>query len=155
MEYITRPDKDDAATSCVFCDLIGDEATPERDRLILHQQDHAVVLMNKFPYNNGHLLVMPRQHRGRLDELDDATFSDIHQLVSETVNVLEKALSAEGVNVGLNLGRAAGAGIPGHLHYHLVPRWVGDNNFMPVIGETKIISQHILHSYDQIKPHFA
>ena len=153
MEYI----KDSVQVrpkTCIFCDLLapGDD---DRTRLVLYRGERAAVLMNKFPYNNGHLLVMPRAHAGHLDKLDRETFLDLHDLVHQAINVLERALKPHGLNVGMNLGLEAGAGIPDHMHYHVVPRWSGDTNFMPVIAETKVISQHLLATYDELKPFFT
>jgi ATP adenylyltransferase len=153
MEYIkdsvqVRP------TTCIFCDLIA-PGVDDRRRLVLHRAERTIVLMNKFPYNNGHLLVMPKAHTGRLDTLDEPTFAELHDTLRRAVKVLEIALEPHGINLGMNLGPEAGAGIPDHIHYHLVPRWTGDTNFMPIIAETKVISQHILATYDELKPHFS
>ena len=153
LTYVADPDKHKQG-DCVFCGILSDSETSARDRLLVHERQDTVVLMNRFPYNNGHLLVLPRQHVGRLDELEPAAFLEFHQVVRDCVSILETSLHADGVNVGYNLGAAAGAGIPKHLHGHIVPRWNGDTNFMPVVAETKVISQHILDTYDQIKPHF-
>lgn len=151
MEYIrdsvqTRP------KTCIFCGLLA--ADDDRNRLVLLRRERVAVLMNKYPYNNGHLLVTPNAHVGHLDGLDAATFAELNDTVRHAVKVLEQALKPHGINVGMNLGLDAGAGIPDHLHYHVVPRWSGDTNFMPVIAETKVISQHILDTYDQLKPYF-
>lgn len=154
MEYIAasvEPQKADE--TCVFCDMLnpGDD----RSRLLLHKKKHTMVVINRFPYNNGHLLIMPKAHVGHYDELDQTTFRELHDLLHETTNVVQKAFHPDGMNIGLNFGRVAGAGIPGHMHYHLVPRWNGDTNFMAVTGLAKVISQHLLETYDQLKPLFA
>jgi ATP adenylyltransferase len=152
MEYI----KDSVQVrpkTCIFCGLLapGDDRT----RLVLHRGTRVAVLMNKYPYNNGHLLVMPQAHVGHLDGLDRDAFTELHETVHRAVKALEKALKPHGINLGMNLGLEAGAGIPDHMHYHIVPRWSGDTNFMPVIAETKVISQHLLGTYDELKPFFS
>jgi len=151
MTYIAR-DSSARTELCVFCEAA--KTGDDRERLVLYRSRHSFVIMNRYPYNNGHLLVMPQGHIDRLDLLDAAAFADLHQLVKQSLGVLEKILEPEALNLGMNLGKSAGAGIAGHLHYHLVPRWDGDTNFMPVIGETKVISQHILETYDCLKPGF-
>lgn len=150
-EYITQSVKK-KPDSCVFCDIQapGDD----RARLVVHRGEHSLVVLNRYPYNNGHLLVMPNAHIGRFEALDEAAFLDLHTLVVRSIQVLEAAMQPQGINLGMNLGTVAGAGIPDHMHYHLVPRWGGDTNFMPVVGETKVISQHVLDTYDRLKPHF-
>jgi ATP adenylyltransferase len=109
------------------------------------------VVLNRFPYNNGHLLVCPKAHKGQLDELADDELLDLQHLVRRMTGIIRKRMSAEGFNVGLNLGRVAGAGVPGHLHWHVVPRWFGDTNFMPAVGDTKVISQSLEALYDLLK----
>jgi ATP adenylyltransferase len=149
-DYIEKPS---AGSACVFCELYqpgGDD----REKLVLWRGPNTFVLMNRFPYNNGHLLVLPGAHHGRYDELAPDVFAAVHETLARAVRAVETALRPDGMNVGMNLGRVAGAGIPGHLHYHIVPRWNGDTNFMPVIGETKVISQHLLATYDRLKPAF-
>jgi len=108
---------------------------------VVRKTQHSVTLLNRYPYNNGHLLVAPRRHRARLDELTAEEQLDLIRQVSQMILLLEKVVRPEGFNVGLNLGRAAGAGLPGHLHWHVVPRWVGDTNFMPTLAAVKIIPQ--------------
>ncbi len=149
-EYITKPSG--APEPCVFCGM----QTPgdDRERLVLWRGPLTFVVMNKFPYNNGHLLVLPNAHLGGFEALDPDTFAALHETLALAVSAVQKALAPDGMNIGANLGRVAGAGIPGHLHYHVVPRWNGDTNFMPVIGETKVISQHLLATYDRLKPAF-
>ncbi|MBI3180183.1 MAG: HIT domain-containing protein [Deltaproteobacteria bacterium] len=150
-EYLTSTHE--KAQGCVFCSI--DEAGDDRVRLLLHRGARAMVVMNRYPYNAGHLLVMPRAHLGRLDQLDAASFGELHALLVRAIQAVEQALEPHGINVGMNLGHAAGAGIPDHLHYHVVPRWTGDTNFMPVTGETKVISQDLLATYDLLKAQFV
>jgi ATP adenylyltransferase len=104
---------------------------------------NVVVILNRYPYNNGHLLVAPRLHKGMLAELSDAEQLEIQQEIARFVDLLSQRMNAEGFNIGLNLGRLAGAGLPGHVHWHIVPRWNGDTNFMPVIAGIKVIPQSL------------
>ncbi len=130
-----------ADPQCFLCQAVADEA--DRERLVVFRSPESVVVLNRFPYNNGHLLVAPRLHRGRLDELDAGQHGDLMAVTAQMVSLLERLLNAEGFNVGLNLGRVAGAGLPGHLHWHIVPRWNGDTNFMPVLGSVNVIPQSL------------
>jgi ATP adenylyltransferase len=110
---------------------------------VVHRGQHVLALLNRYPYNNGHLLVAPLAHVGRLDQLDDEIQFELTQTITRMVDALEKALRADGFNVGLNLGRVAGAGVPGHLHWHIVPRWNGDTNFMPTVAGVNVIPQSL------------
>ena len=116
--------------------------------VILQRTQLSAVIVNKFPYNNGHLLVAPRSHKGRLDELTSEESLDLQQGLTRMLRLLEQNMRPEGFNVGLNLGKVAGAGLPGHLHWHIVPRWNGDTNFMPVFGDVRVISQSLDALYD-------
>jgi ATP adenylyltransferase len=115
----------------------------DRKNLIVERLPHSVAVLNRFPYNNGHLLVAPRVHKASLTDLDSREVLDIHQTVARMVDALDDLMHPEGYNIGVNLGRAAGAGLPGHLHWHVVPRWNGDTNFMPVISDVKVIAQSL------------
>ncbi len=128
-----------ADQECFLCQGVADPDA--RSRHVVHRSPMCLTMLNRFPYNNGHLLVAPQLHRARLDELTPAEQSDVLQEVTRMVGLLEKVLSPEGFNVGLNLGKAAGAGLPGHLHWHIVPRWNGDTNFMPALAGVKVIPQ--------------
>jgi len=124
------------------CFLCRGAANPDpRNQLVVRKTQYSVALLNRYPYNNGHLLVAPRRHQARLDDLTAEEQLDLIQQVSQMIGLLEKVVRPEGFNVGLNLGRAAGAGLPGHLHWHVVPRWVGDTNFMPSLAAVKVIPQ--------------
>jgi ATP adenylyltransferase len=126
---------------CFLC-----HAVPEGDdraRLIVCHGRRTITLLNRYPYNNGHLLVAPTRHLARPEELDDATHLEISKTITRMVAALENALHPQGYNIGVNLGRAAGAGVPGHLHWHIVPRWVGDTNFMPTIAGVHTIPQSL------------
>jgi len=110
----------------------------------------AYVLLNRYPYNSGHLMVVPFRHVARLDQLSADEAEALIRLTGQAITGLERAMAAEGFNVGLNLGRAAGAGIEDHLHVHVVPRWAGDTNFMPVLGDTKVLPQHLDETYSRV-----
>jgi ATP adenylyltransferase len=118
-------------------------ANADRENLIAHRGARSVVVLNRFPYNNGHLLVAPNAHKGRLEELESGELLDLMEMVRRMVAVLQELITPDGFNIGLNLGRTAGAGLPGHLHWHIVPRWNGDTNFMPVLADAKVISQSL------------
>jgi len=130
-----------ADPECFICRGVAD--TADRENLIVLRGSQSVVILNRYPYNNGHLLLAPLAHKARLDQLDDAEHLELQQIVSRLVTLLERTLNAEGFNVGLNLGRVAGAGLPGHLHWHVVPRWSGDTNFMPILSGVDIIPQSL------------
>ena len=115
----------------------------------------AIVLLNKFPYNPGHAMVAPHAHKPSLEDLDDAQTADLMRAVRRTVVVLRQVLNPEGFNIGLNIGRAAGAGIPDHIHFHVVPRWNGDTNFMPVIDDVKVIPEALQQTAEKLRPAFA
>ncbi|HEY4308221.1 MAG TPA: HIT domain-containing protein [Pirellulales bacterium] len=130
-----------ADPQCFICRAVAD--TNDRQNLLVHRGQKIVTVLNRYPYNNGHLLVAPRLHKGRLDELDTDEQSETMQSITRLVGLLSELLNAEGFNVGLNMGRVAGAGLPGHLHWHIVPRWSGDTNFMPVLSGVDVISQSL------------
>lgn len=132
------PTKD---AGCFICR--GLAAHDDRAHLIVERTRHSAVILNRFPYNNGHLLIAPLAHRGELSELDDEVLLDLQFALRRVTGLLTKAIQPDGYNIGLNLGRTAGAGLPGHLHWHVVPRWNGDTNFMPVIADTKVIPQSL------------
>ncbi len=136
------------AIDCFLCRGVADSA--DRANLIVRRTPLSVVVLNKFPYNNGHLLVAPLAHKARLDELTPDELLDQQLTLRTMCAALERLMSPEGFNVGLNLGAAAGAGLPGHLHWHVVPRWNGDTNFMPVLADTKVIVQSLDTLYDRL-----
>lgn len=150
MDYIRSLEKpvDDG---CFICAAARADTPQSRaDRLVLWMSEQSVVLMNRYPYANGHLLVAPRAHKADLEELNDAEQADLARQLTQAVVLLKRAVSAQGFNVGINLGRSAGAGVPGHLHQHVVPRWGGDVNFMSVVGEVRIIPQAITQLYHEM-----
>jgi ATP adenylyltransferase len=134
---------DHACFMCRAAATYADQSAAAQANLVVASTEHAVTILNRYPYNNGHLLVCPRRHVGELRDLtDDEHLAAMHAIARFT-EMLARVIRAEGFNIGLNLGRAAGAGVPGHLHWHVVPRWPGDSNFMPVAGATRIISQSL------------
>jgi ATP adenylyltransferase len=122
---------------------------------VLAQTEHAFVVLNKYPYASGHLMVVSRRHVGDLCELEPAEHDALWRVVRTTLDRLRRALSAEGVNIGVNWGQAAGAGIRDHLHVHLVPRWVGDSSFMPVLADVRVLPEYLSATWDRLAPHFA
>ncbi len=130
-----------ADPQCFICRGVAD--SQDRANLIVHRGREVVTVLNRYPYNNGHLLVAPLLHKGQLDELTAGEQAEIMQTTTQFVTVLTDVINAQGFNVGLNLGRVAGAGLPGHLHWHIVPRWQGDTNFMPVLSGVDVISQSL------------
>jgi ATP adenylyltransferase len=137
---------------CVFCAQLK-EHTDEK-HLVLLRGDHHAVMINKYPYNAGHLLVVSLEHKATLAELSQESRTELIELTNQCVEILKKELCAEGINVGLNLGRIAGAGIPSHIHMHILPRWNGDTNFLPTLTDTKQISFDLRDIYNQLKPAF-
>lgn len=136
------------AGECFLCR--GVAGTDDRANLLVHRSELSVVVLNRFPYNNGHLLVAPKEHKGRPDELGPEQLLDLQLVLRQMLGVLEKRMKPDGFNVGLNLGKVAGAGLPGHLHWHIVPRWHGDANFMPVLADTKVIIQSLDSLYEML-----
>jgi ATP adenylyltransferase len=151
MEYIREP-KDGPDGACVFCTLLADGLEGQPGPLFVGET--AWVTLAKYPYNPGHLLVLPVRHEGDLEALTDAESGEIAALIRRSVGVLREASAPHGFNVGLNLGRAAGAGIPDHLHWHVIPRWGGDSNFMPVVGNTRVLPELLAETYERLKAVF-
>lgn len=140
---------DDAGCFLCLAAAAGDDQQ-RRQRLVLWQTQWSVVLMNRFPYTNGHLLIAPRKHKADLDELSDPESLDVQVQSRRAVRLLKRAVSAQGFNLGINLGRVAGAGVPGHLHQHVVPRWGGDVNFINIVGEVRIIPEAVSTLYEEL-----
>lgn len=140
-------------TECVFC--TAEKAAVGFESLVLSKDKHCIVLMNKYPYNTGHLLVSPRQHVGNLWELDDEINAAVAKCLKKSVGLLKEAIGCQGFNLGLNLGAVAGAGIPDHLHWHIVPRWGGDTNFFPLIAETKVLPETLEQTYSRLQGYFS
>jgi ATP adenylyltransferase len=134
---------------CIFCNRLKEDR--DRDNLILTRGEHSFVIMNRYPYNNGHLMVTPNRHVGDVSKLKSEEVLEIFSLMTASMEAISRSMNPDGFNIGMNLGRVAGAGVDDHLHVHVVPRWDGDTNFMPVLGEVKVISEHILSTYDTLK----
>lgn len=134
---------------CVFCRILSEQ--DDDKNMILARGSHAFVVMNLFPYNTGHLMVVPYRHVGDYDQLLEAEHAELSALVGRSLSALQRAMSPHGFNVGMNLGQAAGAGIADHLHYHIVPRWSGDSNFMSVVADTKVMSESLTETFHRLK----
>ena len=149
MEYIAHNLKENSDDDCIFCTRL--EADDDEKYFILHRGANAFIIMNLYPYNNGHLMIVPNRHVGDITELNDEELLEISQLINLSIRALQPAINPDGFNIGMNLSRTAGAGITDHIHYHVVPRWSGDTNFMPVLGNTKVISQGLHECYQNLK----
>jgi len=147
MQYISSIGKE--VESCVFCDIASLEDGAEN--LIVHRGRTCYIVLNLYPYNNGHAMVIPHRHVATLAEMSDEEKLEMMQLADVLQRALVITLDAEGFNFGMNLGRVAGAGIPGHLHLHVVPRWLGDTNFMPVTAETKVLPEKLEDTYQKVR----
>ena len=146
MEYIKSVQDDDQ--ECIFCQK--PKQTDYKENLIVYRSDQSFVIMNKFPYNNGHLMVVPYNHESDLTKFNDEVLLDIQHLLQLSIQALNETMNPHGFNIGINLGRSAGAGIDDHLHYHIVPRWNGDTNYMPVLAGTKVISEALEDSWQKL-----
>jgi ATP adenylyltransferase len=146
LEYIASADEEDG---CVFCAEAAGELG--EDTLVVRRGERCLALLNKYPYSSGHLLVAPLRHIGGFDELDDAEALELHRLAGAGMEALRSVYAPQGFNVGWNLGRAAGAGIVDHVHQHVVPRWGGDTNFMPVLADVKVLPEHLRESRRRVE----
>lgn len=151
MEYIKAVDK--KVEGCIFCSKPCENN--DRENLIVYRGKKNFVILNKFPYNNGHCMVVPYVHTSNPAELDLETSTELWQIMNRCKEFLTASMHPEGFNIGMNIGRVAGAGIDQHIHLHIVPRWNGDTNFMPVTGETKVISQAILETQEMLASYFS
>jgi ATP adenylyltransferase len=151
LEYLKSLGHAPASDACFLCEASHELSESEkRERLVLWTSEHCVVLINRFPYTNGHLLIAPQKHKADFDELSEPELLDLQVQTRESIAVLKRAMSPQGFNVGINLGRCAGAGVPGHLHQHVVPRWAGDTNFISVVGEVRVVPQAMSQLYDEL-----
>jgi ATP adenylyltransferase len=148
MEYISASTKPD--NKCFLCVNQADDL----QALVVGRNNKAFIIMNRFPYTNGHVMVVPVRHIGSFEELTDEETLDMMRLVKIMVSILKEEFNVDGLNIGMNVGRAAGAGLEEHCHIHIVPRWFGDTNFMPILGETRVISEHLNTSYERLKRKF-
>lgn len=146
MEYLTQSKPE----GCVFC-----QEGSDRDLLILKRTRLVQIMLNRYPYANGHLMVMPHRHTADLGALSDEEMLEMFRAVALCRDVLTRASAPEGFNIGMNLGKAAGAGVEDHLHLHIVPRWVGDSSFMLAVGETRVLPEALLTTYDRLLPFFS
>jgi len=145
MKYIqNNPSPDE----CPFCAALGNPGTA--DHFMLHKTEKAFVILNRYPYTTGHLLILPVAHKENMTDLDSGTRGEIMELINHALEVLDQIYHPEGYNVGLNMGEAAGAGIPKHLHWHIVPRWVGDTNYMTSVGEVRVLPEALEDTYKKI-----
>lgn len=137
---------------CIFCEEPKEDK--DRENLILFRSTQGFIIMNLYPYNNGHLMVVPYRHVYSITELSNDELLDLMKMVQQSVQCLKEAFRPEGFNIGVNIGKVAGAGIEEHLHFHVIPRWVGDTHFMAVLGEVRVIPEHVLSTYDKLFPFF-
>lgn len=137
----------------MFCTAVRLGPSPES--LLLHVGEKAIVILNKFPYNNGHILVLPKRHTGEFLELTKEEHAEIADCMTRSIAAIKDAYNCAGFNCGLNLGAASGAGIPEHIHYHIVPRWNGDTNFFPLLAETKVVVETLEQTYARLLPYFS
>ena len=148
MDYINNPNKGEN----IF--LEKSNSNNDRENLVLYRGKFSFILMNLYPYNNGHLMIAPYKVYNDLIDLDSETFLEITKLTQQSISILKNKLNHQGINFGLNMGEAAGAGIKDHLHFHIAPRWIGDSNFMPIVGQTNVVMQGLYDTYDLLKPEF-
>ncbi|MEA1912920.1 MAG: HIT domain-containing protein [candidate division WOR-3 bacterium] len=144
-EYIKNP----SGEGCIFCKAA--ESKDDRKWFVLSRGEHSFAMMNRYPYTNGHIMIAPYKHTGNLQELRLFELNELMELLQRWQAVISKAINPDGFNIGMNIGRTAGAGFEDHLHFHLVPRWRGDTNFMPVVAETKVIPVSLLEGYALLK----
>ena len=155
MDYIRSLDKPDA-NKCFLCEAAAASSEQEkRDRLVLWTTPQSVVLINRYPYTNGHLLIAPKAHVADLELMSDDDAADFHRQTLRAIKLLKLAQSPQGFNIGINLGRVAGAGLPGHVHQHVVPRWGGDTNFMSAVGEVRVVPQAMSQLHAELMPYVA
>lgn len=148
-----KGENDESIEECFFCYVLSNP-NDEQANLLITQKEHCLVMLNKFPYTSGHLLIAPKRHIADFDELTDDELMDIFRTIRQSANILGKVLSPSGFNIGVNIGKVAGAGLPGHIHFHIVPRWSGDKNFMYVTGGTNVISFSNEDILNKLKPHY-
>jgi ATP adenylyltransferase len=146
MEYIKSVQEDDQ--ECIFCQK--PKESDDKENLIVYRSSQSFVIMNKYPYNNGHVMVVPYVHESDFTKFTDDVLLDMQHLLQLSLKALNETMKPHGINIGVNLGRSAGAGIVDHLHYHMVPRWNGDTNYMPVLTGTKVVSESLLDSWQKL-----
>ena len=144
--------KSEKEKGCIFCDKPAEG--DDHSMLILYRGENSFVIMNLYPYNNGHLMIAPYQHTDSTHELNSSSRSEIMELADQIMKIQKNIMNADGFNYGANIGYSGGAGIADHIHFHIVPRWTGDTNFMPVLGHTKVQMQGLQETYNDLRPHF-
>ncbi len=142
----------DGEKGCVFCLALAKR--DDRASLIVHRGERNFVILNLFPYTSGHLMIVPYEHTASLASADEATTTEMMEIAKQAQRAIEAEYHPDGFNIGLNLGRAAGAGVAEHLHLHIVPRWIGDANFVSIIGETRVLPEELETTFDRLKRHF-
>jgi len=147
MQYINSAREGEGG--CIFCELPAED--DDEKNYILTRGERAFVILNTFPYNSGHLMIAPFRHVGKVEDMEDEEALDMHRLLQRSLKALQEAMNPDGFNIGMNLGLVAGAGIPDHVHWHVVPRWSGDTNFMPVVSETKVLPELLTESFERIR----
>jgi ATP adenylyltransferase len=150
MDYINNSS---AEPGCIFCPISPERS--DRDRLILARSDYSLIMLNRYPYTGGHLMVAPLRHTAEPDDLSDTELLDMFRSIRIGRSLLRRVAKPDGFNIGINLGKAAGAGVEDHLHVHIVPRWNGDSNFMTVVGDVRVIPEGLLAAYDQLSAALA
>ncbi len=138
---------------CVFCEAL--KKKDDREALILYRGKHNFVIINRFPYTTGHLMIAPYRHLASFEKAPREIVVEATELIQTVISILKKSYRPHGFNVGLNLGQVAGAGVTGHFHIHVVPRWPGDSNFMPIVGQTRVFCEDLMSTYDRLRPYFA
>lgn len=152
-EYLHCIGDENTKKRCLFCVL--KKANQDKNNLILYRGNLVFVVMNRFPYNSGHLMVAPLRHTANLENLTATEVAEIFKMLQKSIRILKKEFKPQGFNIGANLGAIAGAGVVGHIHFHIVPRWQGDTNFMPLLAETKVVSEHLQTTYERLVRHFS
>ena len=152
-DYVSSPA--DRKSECVFCEVGKSDPSNDRENLILHRAEYSFVVLNRYPYINGHLMIVPYRHAGDLSSLNREERIEIMELIVQAEEALRMGMKCQGMNGGWNIGSAGGAGIPGHLHIHILPRWNGDTNFMTTVGAIRVVSQSLESAMDQLTPYFG
>jgi ATP adenylyltransferase len=150
MDFIKGP----KPSGCFFCEAAAADPSDDPELLVLARGELALAILNRYPYNNGHLMIAPSAHLAYLEDLPVATANDVMALTQRALRVLRQVLSPQGFNLGINAGKTAGAGVADHVHQHVVPRWDGDTNFMPIVADTKILNESLTKSYQQLRAGF-
>jgi len=153
-EYIASATASDSSTSCVFCEIQAD-ASNDQQNFVLHRARFNFVVLNIHPYSSGHLMIVPYEHAAELRAVSKETSDELMDLTKRSEAAIREAYQPDGINLGMNLGRAAGAGIAGHIHVHILPRWNGDTNFMTTVGETRVLPEDLSTTFSKLRDRFA